>query len=58
MTQADTGNMWSGYRNAQLKYDSFSNKYDICTEFGLDDEGGKDDNSNEDDENLDGSPLI
>ena len=40
-----------------MKYDSFSNEYDICTEFGSDDEGGsRYDRGREDDENMEGTP--
>ena len=58
LTRGEAGHVWSGYRNAQLKYDSFSNEYDICTEFGSDDEGGsRYDKGEEDDENFDSYPM-
>jgi hypothetical protein len=57
MTRAEAGFLWSHYSNAQCKYDSFSNEYDICTEFGSDDEGGsRYDSGAEDDENIEGTP--
>ena len=57
MTQEEAGHMWSYYKNAQLKYDSFSNEYDVCTEFGSDDEkdGDEDEGDNNEDWSSDGS---
>ena len=53
----EAGHLWSLYRNAQLRYNSYSNKYDICTEFGSNDEGGsRYDRDEEDDENMEGTP--
>jgi hypothetical protein len=58
LTRQEAGFLWSHYRKAQCKYDSFSNEYDICTEFGSDDEGGSryDRDEEEYDENMEGTP--
>ena len=36
MSRGEARRVWSSYGNAQLRYDSFSNEYDVCTEFGSD----------------------
>ena len=40
LTHGEAGHLWSLYRNAQLKYNLFSNEYDICMEFGFNDRVG------------------